>query len=115
MNNKFNNKKVGVGTIPMFLNGVPFYIRMDVTTLSNEVRYQQTQSCADKTKEDENGDPMELELIAKICEGRDQLIQEQATQILELQIQIADYEQELYENERKRLFSEETNLMEDIR
>jgi len=118
MNNKFNDKIVGIGTTPMFLNGVPFYIRLDVTSVRNEVRPQQTFVFADKhlgkTKEDEDEDSIEIELLAKICEDQDSLIQEQATQICELQNRLADYEQELYDTARERLISERTSCMEGM-
>jgi hypothetical protein len=38
-----------------------------------------------------------LDLLVKLCEDQDSLIQEQATRIDELQDQLGDYEQELYE------------------
>jgi hypothetical protein len=44
-------------------------------------------------------DTTETELLTKICENQDWVIQEQIMQIRELQNQLADYEQELYEKD----------------
>jgi hypothetical protein len=102
MSNQFKNKIVGNGTTPMSLNGVPFYIRMDVTPMRNEVRSSQTQMFEDKklVKTNVDKDIVEVKLLAKICEDQDWLIREQDTHIRELQNRIADYEQELYEKDQ---------------
>ena len=106
----------------MFSNGVHFYIQVDVTTLSNEVRSQQIQVFAekqldkrDKTKEDKNEESSEIELLARICENQNSLIQEQDSKICVLQNLIADYEQELYDMERKCLIPQQTSCMEEMR
>jgi hypothetical protein len=87
--------------------------------MSNEVRSQQIQVFADKqldkTREDKDEDSTEIELLAKICEDKDSLIQKQAAKICELQNRLADYEQELYDIERKRLIPEQSSCMEEMR
>jgi hypothetical protein len=45
-------------------------------------------------------DTTETELLTKICENQDWVIQEQIMQIREIQNQLADYEQELYEKDQ---------------
>lgn len=98
---KSKNKISGIGTTPGFSDRVPFYIHLDVTPVRNEARSSQTEMFVDGQLDRINmgEDTIETELLTEICENQDWLIQEQTIQIRELQDQLADYEQELYEKE----------------
>lgn len=86
----------------MFLNGMPFYIQMNVIPLRKEDRPSQTQMFEDKQlgKTSVDKDLIQIELLAKICEDQDWRIREQDTHIKELWNRLADYEQELYEKDQ---------------
>jgi len=99
MNKMFKNKVSDTEMTTAFFNRVPFYIHMDVIPMRNEAHSLQRDGFVDRQlcKINIDKDLVETELLAEICENQDWLLQEQATQIGELQNQIADYEQELYE------------------
>jgi hypothetical protein len=107
---KSKNKISGIGTTPWFFSGVPLYIQVDVTPSGNEVRFSQTEMFVDRHLDKDNRDKdttemelltntTEMELLTKICENQDWVVKEQIMQIKELQNQLADYEQELYEKD----------------
>jgi hypothetical protein len=115
----FQNKEkiFGNGTTPRSLGGMTFFIQLDVIPIRSEVRSSLLQ--VDEKEElyetSHYIGPTGTAMIVELCEDQERLIRKQDTQINELQNQLADYEQELYENKRKRLISEETNFMEDMR
>jgi hypothetical protein len=98
MNRQNKTKILGVET-PILLNGMPFCSRMAVIPLRGE-------NLSSEQRKDKNPaytmsspykNSIGLDLLVKLCEDQDSLIQEQATRIDELQDQLGDYEQELYE------------------
>ncbi|MGI0042785.1 MAG: hypothetical protein ACRD47_03650 [Nitrososphaeraceae archaeon] len=98
MNKRFENKISDVEMTSAFLNRVPFYIRLGVIPMRDVAYSLQREMVVDRQLSKINMDEglNETELLAEICENQDRLLQEQTTEIGELQNQLADYEQELY-------------------
>src|SRR5215207_3769884 len=97
----FQNKTkiFGIGTTPKLLGGMPFFIQLDVIPIRSEVRSSLLQVDG-KEKIYENSHyigPTGTALLVELCEDQGRLIREQEAQIKELQNQLADYEQELYD------------------
>jgi hypothetical protein len=94
-------KILGVGATPMFLNGMPFYIQMDVPPIRSEDRSSQLRKY--ENEELNTSSPYKhligIDLLIKLCDDQDWLIREQDTQIKELQTRLSDYEQETYEKD----------------
>ena len=105
--------EIGIGTIPEILNRVPFYIRMDVTPMRNGVRSSQTEMFVDKPNKN-NIDKIERKLLIEVCGNQNWIIQKQGTQINELQNQLADYEQELYETWKGYRNIEQPSCLEEM-
>jgi hypothetical protein len=95
-------KILGVGATPMFLNGMPFYIQMDVPPIRSEDRSSQLRKY--ENEELNTSSPYKhligIDLLIKLCDDQDWLIREQDTQIQELQTRLSDYEQETYEKDQ---------------
>jgi len=97
----FQNKEktFGIGTTPRSLGGMTFFIQLDVIPIRSEVRSSLLQ--VDEKEElyetSHYIGPTGTALLVELCEDQEQLIRKQGTQINELQNQLADYEQELYE------------------
>jgi hypothetical protein len=113
----FQNKEIfGNGTTPRSLGGMTFFIQLDVIPIRSEVRSSLRVDEKEESYETSHYiGPTGIAMLVELCEDQERLIRKQDAQVNELQNQLAGYEQELYENERKRLISEETNSMEDIR
>jgi hypothetical protein len=85
----------------VFLNRVPFYIHLGVIPVRDVDYSLQREMVVDRQlgKIDVDEGLNETELLAEICENQDRLLQEQTTEIEELQNQLADYEQELFKQD----------------
>jgi hypothetical protein len=111
-----NEKKIlGVKETPILLNGVTFYSQMAVIPLRGEnlSSEQWKDKNAEYTLSSSYKNSIGLDLLVKLCEGQNSIIEKQATQIKELQDQLADYEQELYDIVGKHLIFEQSSCMEE--
>jgi hypothetical protein len=90
---------------------------MDVFPTRSEDRTSQIRRLGNKElgKISPYKDHLGIDLLIKLSEDQDWLIQEQATQIKELQNQLADYEQELYQKENRSLTTNQANYAESSR
>lgn len=109
-------KTLGAEETPTLSNGATFYSQMAVIPFGENLSSEQWKN---KNAEYPVSDPyknsMGLDLLLKLCEGQNSLIEKQATQIKELQDQLADYEQELYDLVGKHLIFEQSSCMEEMR
>jgi hypothetical protein len=115
MKEQTETKILGVEETPTLLNGVTFYSQMAVIPLRREnlSSEQRKDKNAEYTVSSSYKNPIGLDLLVKLCEGQNSLIEKQATQIKELQDQLADYEQELYDIVGAHLIFEQSSCMEE--
>jgi hypothetical protein len=113
----FQNKEkiFGNGTTPRSLGGMTFFIQLDAIPIRNEVR--------SSLRVDEKEELYETSLyigptgttmLVELCEDQERLIREQDAQIDELQNQLADYEQELYETWKRYRNIEKLSCLEGM-
>jgi hypothetical protein len=107
----FQNKEneFGIGTTPKSLGGMAFFIQLDVIPIRSEARSSLIQVNEKKRIYETSHyiGPTGTALLVELCEDQERLIREQNAQIKELQNQLADYEQELYEREKYPTFEQQ--------
>lgn len=116
MKKQDETKILGVEETPFLLDEVTFYSHLAVIHLRGEnlSSEQWKDKNAEYTVSNPYKNPIGLGLLIKLCEGQNSLIEKQATQIKELQDQVADYEQELYDVVGKHLIFEQSSCMEEM-
>jgi hypothetical protein len=89
----------GYKTTPEFYNGMPFYFPLEVILVElKDGKIEQTSQLYAAELEGQE-DLNSLHQFIRLCEDQSWLIRQQENTIRDLQEQLADYEQELYEKD----------------
>jgi hypothetical protein len=114
----FQNKEkiFGIGTRPKSLGGVTFLIQLDIIPIRSEVRSSllQVNEKEELYETSHYIGPTGTAMLVELCEDQGRLIRKQDVQINELENQLADYEQELYEAWKRYLNIEQPSCLEEM-